>query len=116
MLGLTTSIFLQSCQTVNREQVKETVINFFSAYRDHDFLQASSIYPNVVNLKGQFRKSSSVDIELKYITVVNDSNIIANITHHWVNPWGVDHTAKMKLYITKQGEIYKILDTNHVNY
>jgi hypothetical protein len=113
LLGLTASIFLQSCQTVDKEQVKETVINFFSAYRDNDFLQVSSIYPNIVNLKGQFRKSSSIDIELKDISVVNDSNIIVDITHHWVNPWGVDNTAKMKLYVAKQGETYKILDTKN---
>lgn len=113
LYSLTTSIFLQSCQTVDKNKVKEIVINFFYAYRDNDFLQASSIYPNIVYLKGDFRKSSSIDIELKDIIVVNENNIIVNITHHWINPWGVDNTARMKLYIEKQGETYKILDTKN---
>ena len=113
-LGLTTSTILQSCQTVNKEQVKEMVINFFSAYRDNDFPKTVAIYPNIVKLKGQFRKSSSIDnIKPKDIIVVNDSNIIVNITHHWVNPWGVDNSTKMKLYITKQSETYEILDTKN---
>lgn len=113
MLCINTSRFFQSCQTVSKEQVKETIINFFSAYRDNDFSQTVSIYPNIIYLKGQFRKSSSIDIELKDITVVNDSNIIVNITHHWTNPWGVDNTAKMKLYVAKYGDTYIIYDTKN---
>lgn len=113
LLGLSTSTFLQSCQSVNKEEVKETVLNFFSAYRDNDVSQAVSIYPNITKLKGSFRKSSSIDIDIKNIVVVNDSNIIVSITHHWVNPWGVDNTAKMKLYMKKHSEKYKIKDTKN---
>ena len=113
LLGFSVCVFLQSCQSVNKEDVKETVKTFFSAYRDSDINQAVSIYPNIVNLKGSFRKSSSIDIDLKDIVVVNDSNIIVSITHHWVNPWGVDNTAKMKLYMKKYGEKYTIFDSKN---
>ncbi len=113
LLGLSTSIIFQSCQSVNKEDVKETVINFFSAYRDDDINQAVSIYPNILKLKGSFRKSSSIDIDKKDIVVLNDNNIIVGITHHWVNPWGVDNTAKMKLYMEKVGEKYSIKDSKN---
>ena len=107
------SIFLQSCRLVNKEDVKETVLNFFSAYRDTDLNQAVSIYPNMLKLKGSFRKSSSIDIDLKDIVVIDESKIIVSITHHWVNPWGVDNTAKMNLYMKKDEEKYTIMDSKN---
>lgn len=76
---LSISIFFQSCRLVNKEDVKETVLNFFSAYRDTDLNQAVSIYPNMVKLKGSFRKSSSIDIDLKDIVVIDESKIIVSI-------------------------------------
>lgn len=113
LMLFSTSIFLQSCQKINKERVKETVVNFFSAYKDDDFSQIYSIYPNFANLKGPFRKSSSIDIEPKDIVVAKDNKIIVSITNHWTNSYGVDYSAKMKIYIEKQDETYKILDTKN---
>lgn len=110
LIGL---LLFQSCQSVNKDKVKETVENFFSAYRGEDFTTAVAIYPKLSSLRGQFRKSSRIDLDLKDIWVISDSNIIVNLTHHWVNPFGADNTAKMRLYLTKKGDRYEIFDSKN---
>lgn len=106
-------ILFTSCQSVNKDKVKETVENFFSAYRVADVATAVSIYPKLTSLRGDFRKSSSIDLNSNDIWVINDSNIIVNLTHHWVNPFGADNTAKMRLYMTKKGDKYEIVDSKN---
>ena len=106
---------LQSCQTVNKDKVKETIENFFTSYRNHDILAAHKIYPKMQLLKGHFRKSSSIDnINPNDIWVINDSSIIVNVTHHWVNPLGVDNASNMRFYIRKVGnDEYEIVNSKN---
>lgn len=106
-------IGLQSCQSVDEEKVKETVETFFDAYVDEDVNLAVSIYPNIINLKGKFRKSTSIDIDVKDIIAVSDTNIIVKFTHHWVNPFGADNTTRMRFYMQKRGERYQIVDSKN---
>ena len=106
-------IGLQSCQSVDKEKVKETVETFFDAYVDEDVNLAVSIYPNIFNLKGKFRKSTSIDIDVKDIIVVGDTNIIVKFTHHWVNPFGADNATRMRFYMQKRGERYQIVDSKN---
>lgn len=107
------SIFLFSCNSVNKKNVKETVENFFTAYQSSDFSEATSIYPKVSSLKGNFRKSSKIDIDEKDIWVINENKIIVNLTHHWINPLGVDNSSKMRFYLSKEGDKYKIIDSKN---
>lgn len=118
ILGILLGFICQSCSTVDKEQVKETILDFFSAYHNEDGLKVMEIFPNCVNLEHGFTlKFTSVDVELKDILVVNDSNIIATVTHHWVNPYGTDNPTKMKFYLKKNDEKYEILDTkNFISY
>lgn len=106
-------IIFTSCQSVNKDKVKETVENFFSAYCGEDVTTAVSIYPKLTTLRGNFRKSSNIDLNAKDIWMINDSNIIVNLTHHWVNPFGADNTAKIRLYMTKKGDKYEIVDSKN---
>lgn len=113
LLLILSDVALQSCQSVDKEKVKVTVESFFEAYRDEDVSTAMSFYPNILNLKGKFRKSTSIDIDPTDILVVNDSNIIVKVKHHWINPFGADNTSKMKFYVAKRGESYEILDSKN---
>lgn len=105
--------FFTSCQSVNKDKVKETVETFFSAYRGEDVATAVSIYPKLTSLRGNFRKSSSIDLNTTDIWVLNDSNIIVNLTHHWINPFGADNTAKKRLYMAKKDDKYEIVDSKN---
>lgn len=106
-------LMLLSCQSVDKEKVVETVNDFFNAYRSEDISSTLAVYPEMSSLRGNFRKSTSIDISKEDIIVVNDSNIIANITHHWVNPFGVDNSCKMKIFLKKQDDKYIIFDTKN---
>lgn len=126
-LAITLCIFLtislQSCnstdqETVNednlvRQKVKTMVENFFSVYKSEDILKTFEFYPNIINLKGDFRKSSSIDLNIDDIIIFNDVYIVVNLTHHWVNAFGVDYIEKIILYVTKKGDTYKILDSKN---
>lgn len=107
------SFFLFSCNSVNKKDVKETVENFFTAYQSSDFSETTSIYPKISSLKGNFRKSSKIDIDEKDIWVIDENKIIVNLTHHWINPFGVDNSAKMRFYLSKEGDKYKITDSKN---
>lgn len=106
-------IFFQSCNPISKDKIKVTVESFFLAYREGDFYSLFPIYPDIAKLKGSFRKSTSIDLDTKDISIVNDSTIIVSVTHHWVNPYGVDNPTKMKFYMTKKGEKYIILDSKN---
>lgn len=109
----TLSFTLQSCQSVDKGKVKETVEKFFEAYRNEDVATAQSIYPNIFSLRGDFRKSSNIDLNTDDIEVVNDSNIVVNLTHHWINPFGVDNSSNIRLYMCKKGDQYEIIDSKN---
>lgn len=106
-------VLLTSCQSVDKKKVKETVESFFSAYRGEDVKTATDIYPDLQSLCGQFRKSTSIDLNTDDIIVVNDTNIIVKLTHHWVNPFGADNSTNMRLYLAKEGSQYKIRDSKN---
>lgn len=118
---LITGILLKSCQQVdtniqspiNQEKVKETIEKFFKAYQGNDINTIASIYPNVITLAGDFRKSSNIDFDVNDIIIVNNNYIITNITHHWVNPLGADNVTTIKLHMIRTGDSYKIIDSKN---
>lgn len=120
-LSIFLTVFLQSCKSTDKENINEEILvkekveamveNFFSAYNSNDLVKIFEIYPTVINLKGDVRESSNINID--DIIVYNDVYIVVNITNHWVNPLGVDEVAKIKFYVTKKGETYKILDSKN---
>lgn len=107
------SCLMQSCQSIDKEKVKETVEKFFNAYRSEDISTAKSIYPQILSLRGQFRKTSSVDIELNNIQSTNDSIVMVRLTHHWVNPFGADNATEMRFYLMKKDNDYFIADSRN---
>lgn len=112
---------LESCQknevisqtSINPEKVNETIEKFFKAYRDDDINTIVSIYPNVISLGGEFRKSSNIDFDINDIIIVNNNYIITDVTHHWINPYGADNVTCIKLHMIKVGDSYKIIDSKN---
>ena len=108
---------LFSCNGVKRKEAKQVVETFYTAYKSEDFKTMYKCYPQIASLKGNFRKTTRLDINEDDIWVLKSGKIIVNAEHHWINPYGSDNVSSMRFYLEKKSvdnkDTYQIYDSKN---